>query len=612
MDKRTIIAFILIGILILFWNDYYTWLYPPAPQDSTGAADSTAAAVRRLEESEPTAQPSREDEAWQRLQEPSETETPEKPAEIWALPDTSEEARDWYEESIIVETDYYRAKLSSDGARLVEFTLLPSQRYLKKEIELVTDNGWKHLGIKFWTNSGPLETTDLKYRAVDVYKGASPTYRIPQGGTRDVVFEANLKEGKKIRVTYTFKGDGYSFLYNVKGIGTENSWVRDYAEAFWRSGIAYTEPDTAQDLQYSKAFIYYVGDELETLKIDPSKNKEEGPSTGAVNWGAVRSKYFIASILPETDRALGAWMESRVDSLYVGKYHPNRLGVGLLIPHANGSPTTAIRVYIGPLDDELMSQVDPSLKSTMNWSAGIPGIDTLIKPISKAVLWALKAVRSVIPNYGVCIIIFSILVKLLIWPLTRKSYQSMAAMQRLQPKIKEIKEKYKKDAQRSQKEIMNLYKQEKVNPMGGCLPMLLQMPLLIGLFIVFRSTIEFRRAPFMLWIKDLSLPDYILPLPFNLPLYGNHVALLPLVMGITSYFQSKSTMTDPNQKMMLYFMPIFLTLIFNQFPSGLTLYYTLFNVWTLVQQKYTPPAKPALDDGKGSAKGGRNPAKRTI
>jgi YidC/Oxa1 family membrane protein insertase len=115
------------------------------------------------------------------------------------------------------------------------------------------------------------------------------------------------------------------------------------------------------------------------------------------------------------------------------------------------------------------------------------------------------------------------------------------------------------------------------------------MPLLYALFIIFRSTIEFRQAPFIWWIKDLSMPDVIMMLPFTIPMYGNHIALLPILMGISTYFQSKSTMTDPNQKMMLYFMPVFMTVIFNNFPSGLNLYYTLFNVWTLLQQKMTPP-----------------------
>jgi YidC/Oxa1 family membrane protein insertase len=201
----------------------------------------------------------------------------------------------------------------------------------------------------------------------------------------------------------------------------------------------------------------------------------------------------------------------------------------------------------------------------------------------------MRHLHGVIPNYGIVLIIFSVIVKIIVWPLTHKSHESMKRMQMLQPYLKELKEKYKKDMQRLQKETMKLYKEHKVNPMGGCLPVLIQMPLFIALFSVFRSTIELRGAPFIFWMKDLSAPDYVLHLPFSIPMYGAAVAILPIIMGITTYFQSKISMTDPNQKMMLYFMPVFLVAIFNKMPSGLTLYYTLFNVLTLVQQQFVKP-----------------------
>jgi YidC/Oxa1 family membrane protein insertase len=162
----------------------------------------------------------------------------------------------------------------------------------------------------------------------------------------------------------------------------------------------------------------------------------------------------------------------------------------------------------------------------------------------------------------------------------------MKKMAALQPEIKALRDKHKSNPQAMNKAIMALYKEKGVNPAAGCIPLLLQMPLLYGLFIVFRSTIEFRQAPFLLWISDLSRPDYVLELPFAIPLYGAAVAILPLIMGVTQFVMSLRTVTDPNQKMMAYIMPIFMTLIFNQFPSGLTLYYTLYNIWALLEQRY--------------------------
>jgi YidC/Oxa1 family membrane protein insertase len=396
-----------------------------------------------------------------------------------------------------------------------------------------------------------------------------------------------LGVGREFEVIYTFFGDGYEFKYEINTIGLDDAWVRPDAEIYWKGGLAYTEPDSAQDIWYSKAYVYYSGDVLEKMKLNTKETESEGLTSGQTMWGSVRTKYFMVALIPDGGMGTGAWMESEFDSTYVGKFHPNKLGVGVKIPLNGGNPSLPVKVYIGPLDSELLDVVDNTLRLAMTWGAGIKFLDGIVSPISRAVLWGLKGIHKFVPNYGICVILFSIIIKIVIWPLTRKSYQSMAAMQRLQPKMQALRDKYGKDQQRLQREIMQLYKTEKVNPMGGCLPMLLQMPLLYALFVIFRSTIEFRGAPFMFWIQDLSLPDAIMQLPFSLPLYGAHIAVLPIVMGITTFYQSKATMTDPNQKMLLYFMPIFLTLIFNQFPSGLTLYYTLFNLWTLLQQKYT-------------------------
>jgi YidC/Oxa1 family membrane protein insertase len=221
---------------------------------------------------------------------------------------------------------------------------------------------------------------------------------------------------------------------------------------------------------------------------------------------------------------------------------------------------------------------------------------SLIRPISRGVLAALVAMHKYIPNYGVVLIIFSILVKIIVYPLTRKSYQSMRQMSTVQPKLKALKEKYAKDPQKLNKATMALYKEEGVNPMGGCLPMLIQMPLLFALFQVFRSTIELRGAPFMLWITDLSAPDTLFEIG------GFPINILPLLMGISMLLQQRMTPTTGQagqQKQMMYFMNIFFIFIFYKFPSGLNLYYTLFNVLTILQQKYlTPHQQPVTQPVK--------------
>jgi YidC/Oxa1 family membrane protein insertase len=196
-----------------------------------------------------------------------------------------------------------------------------------------------------------------------------------------------------------------------------------------------------------------------------------------------------------------------------------------------------------------------------------------------------------IPNYGWVLIIFSVLLKIVLTPLTNSSTRSMKEMQNIQPQLNALQEKYASDPQRLNNERLKLMREHGVNPMGGCLPLLLQMPILWALFIVFRTTIELRQAPFIFWITDLSAPDTIFTLPFSIPIYGSQVNVLPFIMAISQLVQQKISGASggKQQKVMMYFMTIFFFFLFNQFPSGLNLYYTLYNILSIIQQKYFPP-----------------------
>ncbi len=209
-----------------------------------------------------------------------------------------------------------------------------------------------------------------------------------------------------------------------------------------------------------------------------------------------------------------------------------------------------------------------------------------IRPLGRLVTWSLSKMYAVIPNYGLVVILFAFLVKILLNPLTKKQFSSTKKMQAIQPQIKKIKEKYKNDPQKLNKAQTDLFKQEGVNPLGGCLPMLFQMPILVAFFTVFRSTIEFRGAPFFGWITDLSAPDTLMTIA------GFPINILPFLMGITMFLQQK-LMAAPDsggqQKMMMYFMNVFFLFLFYTFPSGLNLYYSVFNILSIVQQKYLTP-----------------------
>ena len=245
-------------------------------------------------------------------------------------------------------------------------------------------------------------------------------------------------------------------------------------------------------------------------------------------------------------------------------------------------------MYVGPQDYKIINGLGVGLEKTMNlgWA--------LFRPLGRLITWSLTKMYAIIPNYGLVVIIFAVLVKLLLNPLTKQSFVSNKKMQALQPEIQKLKEKFKNDPQKANRAQMQLFKDRGVNPMGGCLPLLLQMPILISFFTVFRSTIEFRGAPFFGWITDLSAPDTLMTVA------GLPINILPVLMGGTMFLQQKLMATPGaggQQKFMLYFMNVFFLFLFYSFPSGLNLYYSVFNVLSIVQQKYLipdvvlPPAK---------------------
>ncbi|RMF55564.1 MAG: membrane protein insertase YidC, partial [Calditrichaeota bacterium] len=334
---------------------------------------------------------------------------------------------------------------------------------------------------------------------------------------------------------------------------------------------------------------------------------------GRVDWTAIRTKYFLAAVIPANPKNIES-------ASLIGKAHQendilHKYYSALLEVPFPGYKTQldTFTVYLGPLDYGILKKYNADLETLVmnrDW------YERIFRPISLLILPAFKFLYGFIPNYGLVIIIFSILIKLILHPLTKKSYQSMSEMQYLQPKMTQLKEQYKNDPQRLNQEMMKLYKEHGVNPLGGCLPMFLQMPLLFALFIVFRSTIQLRGQPFILWITDLSRPD-TLALGFSLPFIGDTLHVLPLLMGLTMIWQSKMTITDPKQKFMMYFMPVFMIFIFYSLPSGLNLYYSVFNLLSMIQTRmikkkmHPNNSEPEKATAKKPATTKRQPTKRS-
>ena len=385
-------------------------------------------------------------------------------------------------------------------------------------------------------------------------------------------FQYIAKNGLEINKSVVFYGNSYQTKHNYQ---LNNNSLLNNIELIWDGGLAPIEKDDI-DILASNAAIGQSG-EIETMIID-GKNSQvlRQEYLGDTNWASVRTKYFIAALMSDKNADYATMSGETVN--YLDSAAPlYNIGIGY-----NQHSEINASLYLGPLDIDHISLLNNNLDKTINFGFAI------IRPIGKFVLWFLKLLHNSLHlNYGICLIIFAIIIQFITSPLTKKTYKSSQKMQEIQPLVKKIQEKYKDNAQKMNQEVMKTYKEHGVNPLGGCMPLLLQMPLLMAIFSVFRDTIEFRGTGFFWWITDLSQPDILFHLPFHIPLYGDHVAFLPILMGISIFLTQRLSMAtmDPAQKPMMYGMNAFFILIFNGFPSGLNLYYTVYNLLNYFQQK---------------------------
>lgn len=467
------------------------------------------------------------------------------------------------EKVVRVETDLYRAYFSTRGATLKSF-LLKRYKYSDngKQIELIPQNGPGSLGIMF---------SDSTLFSFQVGSDSLILNNVTQSGT--IAFSGRAKDGTTITKKYTFYNNQYHFNLEFEISESVRAESRGTYALAWSSGLASTEKDIREDLSYFEAYSM-MGQELRSSKKFKKQSETEieimeESNSGQTEWVATKTKYFLASMVPLSKKGSGfsvygeRWFTGQQEK----RIEHKRIAMLLEMPITRGSALRdSFMVYLGPLDYNRLRSYKIGLENTVSlgWK--------IIKPFSIAILWIFVNLHKLIPNYGLVIIIFTILMKIVLHPMTHKSTKSMSKMQELQPRITELREKHKDDTQRMNQEMMKLYKEHGVNPLGGCLPLLLQMPLFYGLFVIFRSTIELRGAEFFWWLKDLSQKD---------PYY-----ILPLIMSIAMFWQQKITMKDPKQKAMVYLMPILFFFLFKSFPAGLTLYWTLFNLLSLIEQYY--------------------------
>jgi len=563
MDRQAVIGFVLIFIVLMIWMTMNA--PPPAPPPS----DEQAAPVA--------------------IDTPTSSETPVSlpPASAGGKETAQEEPSygsffqdraEGEEAIVVVETDLFVAEISTRGGVIRKWELKKYNTWDGHPVQLVDFEKGGDLSTLFVTSDGKLVNThDLFFET-----NKRPWERVVVSGddTEQIRLTLPASNGGRMVKTYTFRNGTYGFdldleLERMGGVISNFEY-----QLLWEHGLRYAEHNSVDESNSAAAYAY-AGDEL--TEIDASAVGEEvrKDMSGNVDWVATRTKYFGLSIIAAQGESEGAHLEG-VRRAAQNEGAKEDYAVSLVMPfRGDQMQRNSFTVFFGPLDIDVLKSYERDLDHmlSLGWS-------WLIRPIAVWVMIPLfQVIHLVVPNWGLVIIVFSIIIKVVLHPLTRTSMKSMKKMQALQPMMEEIRAKYKDDPQKMNSQIMNLYKEYGVNPAGGCLPLLLQFPILIALYNVFRGAIELRQSEFFWWIQDLSIPDTIFTLPFKLPLFGiEEVSGLALLMGITTFVQQKMTVKDPRQKTMVYVMPIMLTLLFNSFPSGLNLYYFVFNLLSIGQQ----------------------------
>lgn len=438
------------------------------------------------------------------------------------------------EEHINIETEQYKAVLTNKGAGILSW-------FIKEK------NGqWVNL---VFPESAPVMAN---------FPGL--TYKIVSKSDKKIVFEYASKEGWKITKTYNL-ADLYMHNLNIS-VERNSKTPFPQIDLKWGPGLGTDSKESKENVSLTRALIYTAAKPNKLKKL-----KDNFESSSLCKWAAVDNRYFLAAFIPENSADFDKILLSRL-----GKKHPCSVILKAAEAKDVNKKDYSINFYLGHKGYKYLKAYDLGLEKTVDF--GFFGF------LGKLAFSVLTFFYKLTHNYGWAVIMLTTIIQILVLPLTLKSFKSSAAMKRVQPAIKDIQMKYKDNPQRLKAEILNIYKSQKVNPLGGCLPMLLQLPIFWAFFTMLRNAYELRSEGWILWVKDLSAADQFMQFGyFNLN-------LLPLVMGIGMFLQQRmiTVTSDPTQKKIMYIMPVVFTFMFWSFPSGLVLYWLTNSLISMIEQ----------------------------
>ncbi len=611
MDRNTVTGLLLIFVITIAW----AWFTMPSQEEL-----EQREAEQALQDSLAAAQIEQQADS-QAVVADSQAQQPQIPLdegmtdEQQGSQEAAESARNMgvfsaasYADTVLttIRTNKFEIVMTNVGAGPSKITLLDHQTWNERQIQMIRDTTHSAYSLGFLSNQNyNIETNRLVFEPMQ----EASTIELANGENTEISYRLNVDENSALIFTYTFFGNRYSYNVDVQLQNLEQYISGTNVDFGWTAALNLTEHDRVTDAQHSAAYVF-AGGELEKFLLEESEQGEQRIN-GTIEWVSTRSRFFGQYIKPNTNSNAAILRGENIPGTGIETY--NRYQAAIQSSYVQ-NPELSYELYAGPLRYYDLKNFNEHAYDVIEIGYAI--FRWFADPLVRYLIIPFFAYGSaIISNYGILIILFGVIVKLILFPLTQKSFKSMAAMKELQPQMKEIQEKYKDDPQKQQKETIALYKKAKVNPLGGCLPMLLQFPILITLFYFFQNSMIIRQKSF-LWASDLSAPDYILSLPFNIPVLGDQIAGFVLLMSAAMFFQSKlsggmsgggAPSGGPNMKGMMYIMPFIMLLVFNNFAAGLSLYYLVYNVLSIAQQaiinKQVGSGDSDDDSSKGSKKG---------
>ena len=522
-NNRTILAVVLI---VLLWSGYSLFFSPQQAiqNDSINELKSDNSVVTK-------------DENIVRKSEPTEVTEP-----VVSVVNIGEE------KLINIETNYYNLVLTTKGATIHSFSL---NNYKESNLE---NSDYYNLLKSIEKDSLSTTGSDGIYLPNNIIYNLvtdKTDYKVSNERTT-VSFIADTNELTVIK-NYIFNPSDYTFDLEVQLINKSSKILSGNLNL---SLFTPWDEDNKSELYTFVGPITYDGQDLHEDKPDDLVNSPKIYQND-ITWSGFTTKYFAMLVSPK-DTPGQLFITNDAD------YIENKFITDNIELDTNKKITLNYSVYFGPKQYEYLQASNNRFEEIIHYG--------FFHPLAKPLIVVLKFFYNFTGNYGFSIILLTICIKIIFWPLTQKSYKSMKGMQKLQPEMKRLREKYGSDKQKLNQEMMSFYKEHKVNPLGGCLPMLIQIPVFFALYRVLLGSIELRHAPFMLWITDLSAKD---------PYY-----VTPLIMGVTMFLQQKMTPTnmDPTQEKIMLMMPVIFTFMFLNFPSGLVIYWLINNLLTILQQ----------------------------